>query len=151
MKYNNSETIFTWFYDVLNIINNTSMYGKKNDRPSIDEYKKLRYLFCYNIDEYFNLLKNYDICIGERMHGCIASIAVGVPTIVICVDFRMKELCDYHSIPYQLITNINEKISFKKLTELADFTKIHEKHQINFERYKNFFKLNEIPTKYTLK
>ena len=29
MKYNNSETIFTWFYDVLNIINNTSKYGKK--------------------------------------------------------------------------------------------------------------------------
>ena len=151
LRYKNCDTIFTWYFDVLNNIHKTNKYGLTAVKPDYIYYKLLKYKYCLNIDEYFELLKNYDVCIGERMHGCAAAIAAGVPTIIGCMDYRMVELCEYHKIPYFNIANVNENIDFKYLIQNINFNSMHKVHKINFERYKYFFQMNEIPTKYGLK
>lgn len=51
----------------------------------------------------------HDLYIGDRIHGGVAAMQVGVPALVLYNDFRVKELCEYHGIPHCLIDEFAEK------------------------------------------
>lgn len=147
-KYVNSNTIFTWFYEALNIHDETDKYGSGVIKLKNEDYNRLNYKYCFNIHDYFKLLSDYDICIGERLHGCAAAIAMGVPTIVICTDYRMEEVCNYHNIPYISIKNMIPNFSIENIIPNINFNLMHKKHSINFEKYLSFFEQNNIPTNF---
>ncbi|MGN6063846.1 polysaccharide pyruvyl transferase family protein [Brevundimonas diminuta] len=43
---------------------------------------------------------SYDLYIGDRIHGGVAAMQVGVPALVLFKDQRVKELAAYHGIPH---------------------------------------------------
>lgn len=41
----------------------------------------------------------YDVYVGDRIHGGVAAMQVGVPALVLHADTRVQELTSYHGIP----------------------------------------------------
>ena len=149
-KHNNYNTFNTFYYEYANIKSKSSSYGGGSCyRLKYSDYIENRYVAFAYILNYLKELSKYELCIGERMHGCSAAIACGVPTLLICVDNRMEGLAEYHKIPYIKITDIKENDTFEDLlNKVGDFKEMHKQHKTNFERYCNFFKMNNIKTKY---
>lgn len=142
-------TFNSWTYEFLNYYENTTKYGIdtqcKLDKKEMD---RLHYDLSIIPTEYIYKMQNYDIHIGERIHGCMSSIAAGVPTILIAVDYRMQGLAEYHHIPY---IKINDLMEIKSLEELLNSIKynmkdMHDIHKINFKKYCDFYKKLKVKT-----
>ncbi|OGO58150.1 MAG: hypothetical protein A2V85_08460 [Chloroflexi bacterium RBG_16_72_14] len=54
-------------------------------------------------------LRAVDFSFGTRIHGSIAAILAGTPTVVLAHDSRTLELARYFGIPYRRITDADEK------------------------------------------
>jgi hypothetical protein len=83
------------------------------------------------------LYQNADFMIGTRIHGCIAAIQAGVPTLCVTPDMRVKELCEILKIPHVSLydepwrsgsyTWEDIKREFEKQFDPAEFDKNREK------------------------
>jgi hypothetical protein len=60
--------------------------------------KKGRITTFTNLESWKNFVEGANICISSRFHGAVASMMSGVPTMVIPIDSRMRELCSYHKL-----------------------------------------------------
>jgi hypothetical protein len=60
--------------------------------------------FFWNSASWYSYASAMDLFIGDRLHGCIASMTAGVPSILLYQDERVKELADFFKIP-SLILN----------------------------------------------
>lgn len=152
-KYNNYNIFNSFFYEMINMKLKSNKYGGGSCcYLNYEDYIKLKFVSFVSLKKYLSALSNYDICIGERMHGCAAAIAAGVPTFLISVDNRMEGLAKYHKIPYIRITDIDEKMNFSEMIKkVGSLKEMHIKHKENFKRYCNFFEMNNIKTIYNQK
>ena len=41
----------------------------------------------------------YDAFVGDRIHGGVVCLQVGIPSLILFKDDRVKELCNYHGLP----------------------------------------------------
>lgn len=53
----------------------------------------------YDVNEWIHFLSKYDFVCGTRIHGCVAGILAGVPSMVLTIDSRTKELAETLNIP----------------------------------------------------
>jgi SAM-dependent methyltransferase len=53
-----------------------------------------------SVPEWIAMMARHDMVIGTRIHGVMAGIQAGVPSLCLCIDSRTKELCQTMSIPY---------------------------------------------------
>ncbi len=98
-----------------------------------------------NVKEWLSYMADRDFSFGSRIHGNIAAIMAGTPAYVLVSDARIKELVDYHHIPYCMMDDINADTSIFDLYEKADFSAIHKHHKQNVEHYKEFLEKNGLP------
>ena len=68
--------------------------------------------------------RNYDLYIGDRIHGGVVALQAGIPAIILFDDDRVKELCNYHGIPCCSLD------TFSKLKISATIDKLMTKNQI---------------------
>ncbi len=94
--------------------------------------------------QWIDYLSTKELSIGCRMHGNIAAILAGIPTVIIPHDMRMKELIDYHRLPSLRPGEIKECSTLDDVLERVDFDAMFNHHQENFERYRKFLKINDI-------
>jgi hypothetical protein len=59
-----------------------------------------RYYAFTNVSAWRQACSTYDAYIGDRIHGGIAALQVGVPAVILYNDARVKELASYHGIPH---------------------------------------------------
>ena len=88
--------------------------------------------------DYFK--ENVDFSFGARIHGSIAAVLGGVPTITAPLDRRVYELADYHNIP-MVCFNDEETHADKTLFDLfekADFESVYRGHEERFNHYLDF-------------
>lgn len=88
-----------------------------------------------NVPSWLNYFSDIDCTVGTRIHGSIASILSGTPTLTITTDARVRELAEYHNIPHISINDINENTRLGDLYENTDFTSVRRGHK---ERYLNY-------------
>lgn len=94
--------------------------------------------------QWIDFLSTRELSIGCRMHGNIAAILAGIPTVIIPHDMRMKELIDYHKLPSLKPGQIKECATLDDVLERVDFDAMFNQHQENFERYRNFLAINGV-------
>lgn len=94
--------------------------------------------------QWIDFLATRDLSIGCRMHGNIAAILAGTPTVIIPHDMRMKELIDYHKLPHIMPEELFKCGDLNEVLSKVDFDAMFNSHQENFERYRNFLKINGI-------
>ncbi len=125
-------------------IPNPTDINKPNYPHSIDHslYKEDRVRFFINFREWNRFLSKADFSFGARMHGNIASVISGAPSIIIPKDARMRELSEYHNLTRVNSNEIKKDTSIWDLIEKADFKAPLKNQHKNFDNYRNFLNIN---------
>lgn len=86
-------------------------------------------------------ITGYNFSFGERIHGNIMSILVGMPAYLLAIDSRTRDLAEYNNIPYLKITDIDNlnDLDIYDLYLKADYTDFNKNYSHNFDKFKTFF------------
>lgn len=81
-----------------------------------------------------------DFSFGARIHGSIAAVLAGVPTLTAPLDRRVYELADYHNIPTVTFNHLYKHTdeTLFDLFEKADFESVYRGHEERFGHYLDF-------------
>ena len=88
-------------------------------------------------------LSDADLFIGNRFHGTVMALLSGVPSILLPIDSRTRELAEYHRIPClseEQLKKENRNIS--ELLGQIDFGVFHKRHDDTLEHYVDFLQWN---------
>ena len=100
--------------------------------------------FFVNVPSWFDFVSKKEFSIGARMHGNIASINCGVPSVLLVKDGRMKELIDYHKLPHATPDMITEETTLTDIVNNTNLYSIEDVHEANFRHYVDFLEKNNI-------
>lgn len=106
-----------------------------------------------DMDRWYAFLKyhSFQYSIGTRIHGNIMSILCGIPSTVIAIDTRTKEMAEFFDIPYYDLTTQKRKRAFRaeELFEFyrqADYGSFNRSFPKKFKRYEAFLQEKGIVT-----
>jgi hypothetical protein len=94
-------------------------------------------------------LRGYDFAYGTRIHGNVAALLAGTPSVVLTHDSRTLELCRYFDIPHRPLTELGADTDPRELYEDADFSAMLKGHGERFERIIAFLDRNGLENTYT--
>lgn len=120
-----------------------SPYPRTLDDP-IYQQKRIR-LFTH-AKVWIDALGGMDLAVGGRLHGSVASILAGVPTVVIPRDHRMSELVTFHDMPHVSGPDVREHWTLEELLEQVKWGTMYERHAQNFAAYHAFLQANGLET-----
>lgn len=87
---------------------------------------KTRFRFFYKITPWLSYLKDFNLCIGARIHGAIINIISENVGINICHDVRTRGLCQTLCIPYidvQDFMKLKDDLNISHILSLIQFNK----------------------------
>lgn len=73
-----------------------------------------------SVPEWIAMMARHDMVIGTRIHGVMAGIQAGVPSLCLCIDSRTKELCQTMSIPYADADDYTGGIDMDAIQDILD-------------------------------
>ncbi len=100
--------------------------------------------FFLNAPTWIEYMKKADFSFGSRLHGNIASMLAGTPSILIVKDARTRELSDYHDMTRVAADTITEKTTIWELIEKADFHQAERRHYANYTHFMDFLEDNNL-------
>ena len=121
----------------------------RNDYPDTVAdriYQQDRVKIFLQANQWIEFMKGANLSIGSRLHGNVAGILAGTPSIIIPHGMRMKELISYHSLPNISFEELEKCKNLEEVAEKVDFDAMYNKYGENLERYKSFLKANSIET-----
>lgn len=63
-------------------------------------------------------MRRFDLHVGTRIHGSMAAIQAGIPSVCIYIDQRTKELCDFLQIPCLSVLDVGSSLEATKLLDV---------------------------------
>lgn len=114
-------------------------------RITDETYRSGRSEFFLNVPTWLDYMSKADLSIGSRLHGNVAAMLAGTPSIVIPKDARVRELAEYHDFTRVDITTVDGSTDIWKLIESADFQQPCRRQEENFNRFLGFLDKNDIP------
>lgn len=148
----NSMREFPHYVYIMQQINDVEMIylDSMNDEARKDKfYDVSRAVSFTNIPSWLEFMnKNIDFAFGNRIHGNVAAVLAGVPTVVVPCDKRVLELADYHNIPSISLKAIEKTSSLAEIYEKADFSSIYNGHEERFRHYLDFLRKLGLDTIY---
>ncbi|MEU7470449.1 polysaccharide pyruvyl transferase family protein [Streptomyces sp. NPDC044984] len=94
-------------------------------------------------------LRGYDFAYGTRIHGNVAALLAGTPSVVLTHDSRTLELCRYFDIPHRQLDGLPAGTDPRELYEQADFSAMLKGHGERFDRIVAFLDRNGLKNTYT--
>lgn len=94
-------------------------------------------------------LRGYDFAYGTRIHGNVAALLAGTPSVVLTHDSRTLELCRYFDIPHRQLAGLPAETDPRALYEDADFSAMLKGHGERFDRIVAFLDRNGLQNTYT--
>lgn len=89
-------------------------------------------------------LADFDFLFGSRIHGTIAGILAGIPSMLLVHDTRTLELAEYHSIPHVRLADISKSTDARDLFERADYRAYNERQPEVLSRFITFLEKNDL-------
>ena len=105
-------------------------------------YQACRVRFFVHAQAWIDALREDDLSIGGRLHGNIAAVLAGTPTVILPRDYRMTELVEYHALPHIPGQRVKEDWSLRKLLRRVVRKDMEGRHKENFAGYKAFLEAN---------
>lgn len=131
-------TMQTAFFKEWTGFNNFINYDYLKDFPE----KCGKYYF--SVDDWVEGIKNLDFSIGTQFHGSVAAILAGIPTLMITIDDRMKELCEVHSVPHIDISKFRPDMPIEYYYNLTDYSEFNEKYNANYDNFIDYCTKNGV-------
>ncbi|MDN6835729.1 MAG: polysaccharide pyruvyl transferase family protein [Lactococcus lactis] len=125
--------------------------SKINNYPnnlSSDVYKNNQVKFFLSAPSWIDHMGTIDLSIGTRLHGNVAPILAGTPSIAIPIDARMRELTEYHNFPRIPANEIHEDMELEELLEKVDVHSVEKSQKRNYDNFINFLNKNGIENVY---
>lgn len=86
-------------------------------------------------------LQQYCLSMGTRLHGCIAGILSGTPSLLLCHDSRTSEIASFFDLPH-LNQAETEKLDLNRISDVINAAQINDKFQDNYKNFENFLRKN---------
>lgn len=97
--------------------------------------------FMLDADSWIGRLRSFDFSFGTRIHGNIAALLAGVPSLTIPHDSRTAELAEYHQLPRYAPAR-EEFMTVAQLVEWFSADAMNRATRPNFERLRSFLHEN---------
>jgi hypothetical protein len=94
-------------------------------------------------------LRAYDFAYGTRIHGNVAALLAGTPSVVLAHDSRTLELCRYFDIPYRMLDELPPDVHPAELYEKADYSAMLSGHRERFDRLIAFLDKHSLENTYS--
>ena len=93
--------------------------------PELDDDDFLGWFRSYahayaSVPEWIAAMARHDMVIGTRIHGVMAGIQAGVPSVCLCIDSRTRELCQTMAIPHADANDHRDGISIDAIQAILD-------------------------------
>lgn len=111
-------------------------------------YKNNQVKFFLSAPSWIDHMGTIDLSIGTRLHGNVAPILAGTPSIAIPIDARMRELTEYHNFPRVPANEIHEDMKLEELLEKVDVHSVEKNQKSNYDNFINFLDKNGIENVY---
>lgn len=86
-----------------------------------------------SFEDWIAFHQTFDYCVGFRIHGCVASLLSGIPSVLIPTDNRTLELAEILCIPYIVDPYTDIVARSKALLYNFDYYKMFQKWKDNFK------------------
>ena len=94
-------------------------------------------------------LRSYDFAYGTRIHGNIAALLAGTPSVVLVHDSRTLELSRYFELPHRMLRDVPADIHPQELADAADYAPMLAGHRERFSRLSAFLDKNSLENTYS--
>lgn len=91
--------------------------------------------------------RNFDFSLGTRIHGNIAATLSGIPSLVIPIDARTRELAEFFEIPFQSSFKIRNIEELYELYCSLDYEKFNRNFKNKFDDFEKFMRNHNIVDK----
>ena len=121
-------------------------YAAKTDLPESaahELYQSGRMRFFVDATTWIESLRDRDLVVGTRIHGTIAGLLAGTPSILIAHDSRTRELAEFHAIPHRTKAALR-RIDVERWYAKADFGAFTAAHPRNVENFRRFLERHEL-------
>lgn len=108
-------------------------------------YRKDRMRFFVDQRTWVEFMAEQDFCFGTRIHGNVAGVLAGTPSVVLAHDSRTAEMSEYHGIPWRLYSDLPPDVDAATLYEEADFDEFGKRQPETFARFVSFLEENDLP------
>ncbi|MFC0253168.1 alginate O-acetyltransferase AlgX-related protein [Massilia consociata] len=118
-----------------------------------DEFKNWFRTWAYaytSVPEWLTQMNQYDVVVGTRIHGVMAGIQGGVPSICICIDSRTLELCQTMKIPHVDVRDYKDGITLDQIAMILESWNAEEydaNRRVLAKRFHQFFRDNDLEIK----
>lgn len=89
-------------------------------------------------------LSGFDFLFGSRIHGTVAGILAGVPSMLLVHDTRTLELAEYHAIPHIMLSDLKKNTDATELFERTDYSAYNSRRAEVQSTYVAFLEKNEL-------
>lgn len=133
------------------------VWGEERDAPSDLRipthmehplYLDDRMRFPLDPKTWVNYLTGFDFSFGTRIHGTVAGILAGIPTMLLAHDSRTLELAEYHAIPHRRVNEIPADIDAAELFNETNYDQFHARLPETFDRFTSFLAKNGLDHTY---
>jgi hypothetical protein len=104
----------------------------------------IRTRYPVDVHQWINDLQAYDLSIGTRIHGCIAAVLAGIPSVMLCHDSRTRELAQWFDLPRLDKTDGAYSLTVDRIAECLQASKMQAVFQDRYQTYVGFLKKNKI-------
>lgn len=89
-----------------------------------------------------------DLSVGMKIHGTIAAILAGTPSLLVACDSSTRELAEYHNIQYVPSYKITEEFDLEDLIFKCNFSSVLDGHEQRFNSFCDSLKENGLQCAY---
>ena len=123
------------------------------ERPADEAAAYLRKHFRVfaNVPEWMAFSSNHDLVIGTRLHGVVAGLLSGTPSVLVTHDTRTEEMGRQAGIPTVRADDLLSapNIDPQQILDQADFGAFNARQRDYYKGFKDFLKSNEVPNHMT--
>ncbi|MFZ5964858.1 polysaccharide pyruvyl transferase family protein [Thalassococcus sp. BH17M4-6] len=117
-------------------------YGMPLDQLTPLLRKRMKVFF--NLPDWLDYLGSRDFVIGTRLHGAIAGLLAGTPSVLIVHDSRTREMAENMAIPAIEASRITDSIPYAEIYQEANFDRFNLGYMTYYHRFRAFFERNRL-------
>ncbi|MEM1373328.1 MAG: polysaccharide pyruvyl transferase family protein [Pseudomonadota bacterium] len=98
----------------------------------------------FNFPDWEAFLKGQDFVVGTRLHGVIAGLLSGTPSVLVTHDSRTVEMAEIMQIPSVPARAVRDRVDYSAIYEAADLDLFNARYPEYYRRFRAFFEANDL-------
>lgn len=103
--------------------------------PLVSLLKKGRVRYFTNYELWQKFLGSMDFAFGARMHGLTPALQAGKPAVFIAHDARVREMCEFFSLPFVAERELPAKINLEFFLSHCEYAPTHKRYRAAYSDY----------------